>query len=479
MFKARQNNKRAVETFLVNNNSGNAAVLKNAADSTDPLWTTAGNVDLLNGEIGIVDGSGMGTATMHTFTTATPDIAESPVIYFAQGTGQSADVQNAQFNATHPKGAEPVIVSPMIKASDRVLVTKQAYQAPTTSIWTIGQPDGTTGEIAVTDNTEYSMRIAYRGRRQDEYYAPEATNFFAPSFTTPDYTTLGTAEPRDHLIQNLCWNINRNSVLLNVNRTRFRGNELVVALAIDSTGAAGDNIGGKGVAATHIAAGDVVPVVNTNLGIRNITLTADQAESIKNAAVAASGDAIADVTWSILTIDLATAGTVTGGVADVIMLLAVDEPLAFGDRIPQRKVRLDVGLTAGFDYNTVTHAQREEAFEGSGTGRVWNILYSNTHAQRKYNLRQRSEWPFMDGGSDSGGLDTSTVGSSPIVDTTNYVSYIIENVESNQIDTSNISESPQKTVILIPSTETTCIASIDAALASWLASANMPAVQTL
>lgn len=182
---------------------------------------------------------------------------------------------------------------------------------------------------------------------------------------------------------------------------------------------------------------------------------------------------------SILTVDLATAGTATGGVADVIMLVAVDEPLSYIDRIPQRKVRLDVGLTSGFDYNSVTHAQREEAFEGSGSGRAWNIMYSNTHAQRKYTLRQRCEWPFLDGGSDSGSLDSSTVGTSPIVNTTNYVSYVIESVESNMIDTSSISESPQKTIILIPSTETTCIASIDGALASWLASANMPPVSTL
>lgn len=464
MLQARQNNKRAVETFLVAKGSGDSAALYNTAGSGNSLTNGSGNIVLSDGQLGFFDGSGMGTNTLHDATDVNPTIAESPVIYIAQGTASSADVAAAQAAASFPLPARPYERSGDFKSTHRFLATKQLYAAPTHSTWVIG---GSGGAIVPYDNTEYQMRIAYRGRRMDEFYNPEGTNHFNPHFVTPNYTSLGTAQPLDHLVQNLAWNINRNSKILQVNRTRFKGNEPVVALAISTNDdGSGVNIGGNGAAETPIAAGDVIPVVNTNFGVRNITLTEAQATSIKNAAVAASGDAIANVTWHILTIDLSNAGTATGGTADVIMLLALDADLAYVDRIPQVKTRLDVGLTMGFDYNTVYHEEVEEAYEGTGSGRVWNILYENTHGQRKHMLRQRKDWPF-------------TEYASPVDTAATYVSYQIENVEANQIDTSNLSESPQKTTVLIPSSETTLITAFDTALNSWLASAGQPSIITV
>ena len=123
---------------------------------------------------------------------------------------------------------------------------------------------------------------------------------------------------------------------------------------------------------TALAAGDVVPVINTNVGVRSITLTEAMATSIKNAAVAAASEfagstvAIADLEWNILTVDTTTAGLTTGGVADLIMLVSLDSTPVFKDRIPQVRTRLQVGLTTGFDFNLVGNTQYSAAYEGHG-----------------------------------------------------------------------------------------------------------------
>lgn len=462
MIYSRHGNKRPVETFLVANASDtliNAAGQDNITDSTD------NSVRLADGQLGIYAANDFGTAGINTATTTTPDLPEAPVIYVAQGTADSA---NPSVSSTYPLSTRAYERTPDINGQTPVTVVKTPYLAPTHSTWVIGEPAGTAGQIPATplDETEYALRVAYRGRRMDEFYSPEGSATLNAHFVTPNYTTLSTAEPRDHLIQNLVWNINRNSKAFRISPARFRGNsDPIVALAIDSTGSTGDNIGGQGTGATHLAAGDVVPVVNTSTGLRNITLTDAQATSIKNAAVAASGDAIADVTWSILTVDLSTAGTTSGGVADIIMLIALDNDLAYDDRIPQTKVRLDVGLTSGFDFDVVSHEEHEEASEGSGTGRAWDLWYKATHGQRKYNLDHRQdpviEYP------------------SPVNTAATYTSYTISHVDVNQIDTSNLSQSPQRSFILVPSSNTTLVSAIDAAFNSWLASANGGAVVTL
>lgn len=445
-------NKRRVESFIVAKAS---TALYNTAGDDDTLTNAStGAVRLADGQIGVLDGSGLGLNAIHTFLTSGDDVADSPVIYVAQGTGSSA---NPAANATYPLYIRPYERSGDINSNANIVVTKQAYVAPTYSIWTVGQPDGTAGEITALDNTEYQIRVVYRGRRPNEQYTTDGNASDVFYYTTPNYTALGTAQTRDHLLQNLAYNINKNAEILSINRTPFRGHSPVLALLIDSTGAAGDNIGGKGSGATQLAAGDVVPVINTSYGIKSVTMTADLVASIKAAAVAGSGDAIADTTWSILTIDTATAGTATGGVGDVLMLIGTDSVLVYDDKIPQVKTRIVTGLTSGFD-STVTNTQRTYASEGSGTGRSWDLLYKATQGQRKYSLDHT--------------MDPVVEFPSPVDTTATYTSYTINHGNVAQIDTSNMSYSPQSTFVLIPSGESTLISAFDTLMNAWLTSAT-------
>ncbi|MDV7395561.1 hypothetical protein RZS08_29505, partial [Arthrospira platensis SPKY1] len=103
-------------------------------------------------------------------------------------------------------------------------------------------------------------------------------------------------------------------------------------------------------------------------------------------ALAVAGGVIADLTWSVLTIDLATAGLTTGGVADMVMLVALDADLAFEDKIPFVKTNMVVTLNQGFEFPRVSLVQGSFPFEGSGTARQWNLKWRATEMQRLYSL---------------------------------------------------------------------------------------------
>lgn len=455
---SRQGNKRAVESFVVAKPS--QAFYNTAGSGNNLTNPSTGAVRLADGQLGIFSVSPFGTVAMNVATDATPTLAEAPVIAFFQGTSGSANPAARQY--AYPLYNRPYAKSADINGNNPVFVTKQTYVLPTTSTWVIGNAAGEADEIGTPLNqTEYTIKIGYKGRRFDEMFNPDQTLVYSPSYVTPDYTTLGTAEPLDHLIQNLAWQINRNSKAMNLINRYTRPNEHVIAFAVDSTGTAGTAIGGV----DPLAAGDVLPVVNSTVGVRSITLTEDQAASIKAAALAVAGGVIADLTWSILTVDTTTAGTTTGGVADILMLMALDADLAFEDRIPEVKTNLVVALNQGFNWPTVGLVHGTKPFEGSGSARYWNLLWRATQMQRLYSLDHT--------------MDPVIEFPTPIVDDTKYVSWAIRSNSVGDIDTYNTSISPLMSYVLVPSSESTLITAIDTALNSWLPTAGHAGVQNL
>ena len=463
-------NKRAVETFLVAKTS---QALYNSSGSGNLINNVStGAVRLADGQLGLFSATNYGSVGINVATDATPTFAEAPVVYLAQGTPWSASPSTP--SQSYPLWNEPFIKSGDINGRNPVFITKQAPNVGTHSVWVVGS-EVSANAIQALDNTEYQMRIGFRGLRDDIWYAPESTNFITASYTTPNYTVLGTQDPVDHLIQNMCWQINRQSAAIALNRTKYNGNANVVALAINVNGDSnGTAIGGNGDGAsgtTALAAGDVVPVINTNVGVRSITLTEAMATSIKNAAVAAASEfagstvAIADLEWNILTVDTTTAGLTTGGVADLITLVSLDSTPVFKDRIPQVRTRLQVGLTTGFDFNLVGNTQYSAAYEGHGQSRVLDIMYKETHGQRRYNLIHV--------------MDPIIEFASPIVSGTQYVTYNINHYDLKEVDTLNTVDAPQVSVVCIPSSETSLISAFDSMMNNWLSSNSHPAIDTV
>lgn len=442
--------RRPVETFLV----GSAdSALTNVANPGEHINLSTGAANVADGQLGLMCTSPMGSVGINVLTDATPTIAEAPVVKIVQGNANSANPAAA--TATYPLAVRAFEQSQDINSAYSLHVTKQLAVTPTHSTWVIGGDPGGTDVITALDNTTYEMTIVFKGRVMDEFYSPEAANYFTPEFTTPNYTALGTAEPVDHMIQNLCYAINRNSFALGVPSSIYRGGLPIVAIAIDET--AGEST----FDADAITAGDVLPIVTTDLGTRSITLTQAMVDSIQDALSAAGWAADS----SLLEIDLSTAGTVTNGVADGFILLALDRQLSYVDYIPQVKTRLEVGLSAGFDSAVVYHNEEVFANEGQGQGRVLDLFYQATHGQRKYSLRHT--------------LDPVINYPSPIDTDESYVQWTIHHIDSVQIDSFNVINSPMKEIVLIPSGNSTAIASFDTVFGAWVTSANGVGIVTI
>lgn len=439
-------NKRATETFLVNK----------VAQTTMP---TSGNINsgtfpnvaLADGQLGFFSDSMWGSVAMNVSVDATPTIAEAPVLALYQGTADSAAMATA--TASYPLWPRPYVRSNPIDGRGTVRVTKQPYREPSHNVWVLGNTPGQANDINVLDNTVYSIAIALRSRRVQEAASLEEASVLHASVTSPDFTTLGytNAEAIDYLTTYLAYNINRNSTALKMN-TRFPAKWPVLALLIDTTGTAGVAIGGV----DPIAAGDVIPIVNTADGVRSITLTSAMANSIKNAAIEVFGDVIANVTWSIETIDLSEAGEVATSKGELLMIIGLDATTAYTDYIVPVKTRLEIGLTAGFDFNTVQLLDVIATDEGQGLSRQLDLLYKATHGQRLYNLRH-TEDPVVEF-------------TSPILDGTTYTVYNILHGRTEDVDTQGLTYSPYREIVCIPSANTTLISTFDTVLNNWLAS---------
>lgn len=450
--------KRATETFIVARQGQDTMPTSGHINSA-----TFPNGTLAYGRLGVASDSIYGTVAHNNFTDATPTIAEAPVIAIYQGGEFSASMATA--TATYPLWVRPYERTNPINGKGTVRVTKQAYREPVHSIYLVGDTVGNAGAINVLDETTYSLSIALRGRRVQESHSIQEAATLHASVTTPNFTDLGytTAESVDWITTYLAWNINRNSQLINLN-TRFPANWPVLALLINTEGATGTAIGENagGSASTALAAGDVVPVLNTTDGLRNVTLTAALAESIKAAAIAAAGVTIANLTWTIEVIDLAEAGETTLSKGEALMIIGLDERTAYVDYIPEVKTRVQVGLTAGFDFNTVQNTEFTFADEGQGQYRPLDLLYKATHGQRKYALRH-TEDPVVNF-------------PSPIVDGIGgYVVYNILHQNQEEVDTFNTIVSPYREIICIPryttgTTTNNLIATFDGVLNNWLAS---------
>lgn len=442
----------------------NHIVAKQSATTMPTSGSIVGNdMGLDDGQLGVVSDSIWGSVALNTFTDATPTVAEAPVIAIYQGNGNSANI--AAGTATYPLWVRPYERTAGIDGRGKVYVTKQVFREPSHSTWVVGGAEGDADEINVLDLTDYQLTVAFRGRRVEEMYGREQAAATEANVTTPDFTTLGKteAEGRSWLVHNLGWVINRSSKAFSLN-TRFPGNNPLVAFAINSDGTGtGTEIGGV----SPIAEGDVIDVVEPATGdTKTLTLTLAMANSIKNAAIEVFGDVIANVTWKIIPIDLTAE---YDGSTDRLLIMGLDDTLAFVDYIPQVKNRLEVGLTYGFDYTTVLNTEPVKADEGQGSGRVLDLLYKATEGQRKYNWRHT--------------MDPVTDFASPYDTSMKYTVYNINHGQVTNPDMLGSVYTPLREIIAIPvyssgTTPNAYITTFEGYLNSWLGSTtyNTPIV---
>lgn len=430
-------NKRALETFIV---AGASTALYNVAGSGNNLTNGSGNVVLSAGQLGFFSTSAIGgTVALNVATDATPTITECPSLCLYQGTSESASASSA--TGTYPLWVRPYEKTESLEAGTQVYVTKQLYVAPTHAVTVIGANSGSTA-ITPVDLTEYQMAFAYRGRIVDELFGAEAAAYDRFTFTTPNYTTLATVSPLDHLVQNMAYQANLNSRLLKLTTDNRRPNGPYVVFAV----------GTAGTAISGFAAGTPIDVVTVNGVTKTFNPTAAQVASLQ-AAATASGFT------HVVTINLTTAGAAAN--AKGLMIMALDRVTSYKDFIPNVKVKIAVSLTSGFN-TSARNLEVVRANEGQGVARTLDLMYKASEGQRKYNNRH-TEDPVVEF-------------ASPIDLALTYVTYVIHHSHSSAIGIAQMSVSPYKEIICVPSTNTTLIGQLDTALNAWLASNGSPAV---
>jgi hypothetical protein len=430
-------NKRAVESILVA--TGNVAL---PAGGTSLIDVTTGTVNLASGQLVVIDGSAQGSNALNVALTAGDTVANSPLIRIVQG---KANVDNMEASIQFPLEQRPYEISGDILGAGVVAYKGKAFAQSTRNAVLVGGVAAAADQINIEDNSQYDLNVAYRGRRVQEYDTSTHGSYFRKfSYTSPEYSTLGLTSSLDHLVQNLVYNVNRDSRQFNFNAPNFGANQPILALAIKTVGGAGTAI--------NAVSGTVVPVLVTASGItKSITLDAELVATLAD--VVANGQLANTATIEL--VNLSTAGNAAK--TDRILLVALNEIPAYVDRIPFLKIRLEVGLGGAFNNTTVLNSSDSPAFEGDGTYRQWKIYYDNTAGQRKYSQYRGFETLKIEVPSD---LDS----------TKTYDAYIIEHFESHQLQLAGISNSPQKTIILVPSGDTVTSASLEAVLNPWMAS---------
>lgn len=443
-------NKRGVESFLVASTS--ATTIPTSGTLSD---SSTGNVNLTNGQLGIISSSSFGSVAPESFMDATPTFAEAPVISLVQGTQYSASVNGS--TAQYPLWVRSYERSkPIDGRNNNVLVTKQAFRLASHNVWVVGKPStATSGGINVLDSTTYKLTIGFRSRRLEENMATtvQAANLSLTQ-TTPNFTDLSATYPLpvDWIVSKFGYEINRNSTAFNA-YNRYRGASPVIALSV-GLALSGPGGAAAGTAISGLTAGTNLSVFKYRGVVRSILLTTELLAAIQ-AAATASGFT------HVFSIDTADAGTATGGTGTGLFIVALDHNTAYVDRIPQVKVSLQVGLPAGFNFTTVSNVNTVREDEGQGYGRVLDLWYQATAGQRKYTQRHTQD-PVVNF-------------ASPVDTTQQYVTYVIQHGDNSSPDVHNIIYAPKREIVLIPrySTGTTphpSIALLDTALNSWLAS---------
>jgi hypothetical protein len=434
------NKKRSVESFIVTQRGKTIY----APGTNTHLNASNGQIVLSDGQPGWFATSG---ALMNKSIITADTAATAPNIALYQGTSASQNTSLMQYSA--PLSTRMYERTTTIESRNPIIATKQLYKAGSFSVHVIKN-------ITALSLTTFGLRVAFRGRVAQEFFSSQEAMQLSVQYTTGAYTSgqLATAAPVSDIVNNLVYELLRNSQALNTGFRNRDGSWPEVALALNTAGGAGTLI-------SALAAGTAYSVVTTTGGVRTVTFTAEQVASIQAAATAAS---LASTT----TVEIANSTSPV--TADAIMIVAMDRTPAYKDYDPLYKVRLEVGLTYGFNVLSTYSQEVSKAAEAQGSGLQLALKYKFTQGQRKYNLIDVTD-PIIEY-------------PNPFDTTDTYDVLSIMHETAAQVDTHNYVISPLVEYICVP-TATKGIAGVAAMFTSianrfdsWLTSAGQPTAQT-
>lgn len=428
--------KRAVEKILVV--KGNETL---PTDGTPLTNASTLDVNLNDGQIGLLDVT-PGSSTFNQFfnNAGSHTFNEIPVAKIVQGTSTSADPGSANV----PFTKRPYESSVEIIGKNVISYTGKTYATPFRSASVLAV------SATPAEQSKYSIYLGFRGRRVTEFDSGiHAVVKKKVEVTTPQFSTLSLTSDTDYLTQALCYQIDQNSYQFQPFFGNFGGSWKVLAFAVDLSG-------GTGVSLTSASsAGTSIPVVVTPDGItRSITTDADLAATFANVVTntALTGSS---------TIELIDPSTYGSGTSDYVLIVAMNEIPAYVDRDPTLKIRIDCGAGDRFEEENINFVVGSNPFEGSGTYRQWKIYWDNTNGQRSYS-QNRDLYPVL-------------VYPTSLAEDATYDALILEHYSSSQVQFTGTSNSPYKTIVLIPTAGSGKAAILDA-LNDWLSPSFPPVV---
>lgn len=402
----------------------------NAANATENLFDPASLVaNILDGQLGIVcDTHTSSTRAYNEYIDTTDDAIKVDTIRVVQGTPASADISTV---ASLPYGDKEAIKSYKIQAKNGIMYTAKVAKSSSSDAWVIG---GTLGAITPVSETDYKLHLQFISARNDKNFSISGNENLAINFTTPDYTTLGTTSPLDHLVQNLVYNADLNSYAMRYNMPFVRrGNKNFVAFAIKVAGGSGTKLG-------DIVAGASFPAITSNGSTVSYIPDGDFVETMKNVIANGSASGV-DADTTIEVVNLSTAGAATK--TDAILLVALDHKLAVArDETIPVKVRLNIGLEYGFQSGvSASKVNLSKPFEGEGKARTWQLYFDNGARLNIFTQQSRMHTEYF------------LQAPSYIDLTKDYTAYIIDSKEEYQVAYSHDSEYFHRLIILVPVTE--------------------------
>jgi len=412
------------------------------AQGTNFTNAATGKTNLAAGQLGIFN------ADTNEAIATTATVANTPNIFIAQGRDMSQDKS--------PLPKRPVEKTTVISPIHGVEFGGDVCAVPLNSTHLIGADHAaTSGKVNVVDEELYKIIVGFRGRRSRMINGIKLSTLEG-TFTTPDYSVLGlgTDDARDHLLQNLGYNL----LVQNSSQFNIMDKNPLVVFALDS-----DNVGSSSVTVSTLTTpGTTVVIGYTKVGsVLSLEITDSMAATF--AGMIANGDLVG--TEGVIPFSLNATAVAAGGLGvagdgtsnvDRLVVMANDAKEAFRDSVPQVKENINVTIPEGFDVSVYSN-KVAGGFEGKGTSRQWQLFYERGAAFKFDSTLERFDGRWIGYASD-------------IQPDTYYTAYIVSYNTPNYVSNGTLSYAPERAILLVPCCDEALKNSIETYLNGYLGS---------
>lgn len=363
--------------------------------STGSLVGASTALGIVDGNIGLISWDYNGSEPLGDFLQAADcTVANASAIKVVRGTPASANTTQADIWEVGNKAyLESGIIRPEYVRSVTTKVGRFAQWGASTI----------TGFDTPQDGVEYKVYARLLSVRNDRTYG-DNDNVLHASVPATDFTSLGTTDPLDYVLQNLGDQLNRYGKYTGLNSTHRKGNQNILVLGINSAGASGTFL-------NAIAEDDTIDFIVID-GVTS-SFTADKAfiQALAQACVDANID------WDVATLEVINDVT-PGSAATVDTLIAFGLPhttAAYFDNIEQTQTRIELNIGGGFQTDaTVVTPVNSAPNEGTGQGSKWAIASADRYLTTVHTKQVKPFGEFFATGKDY--VDATKLYTSVIVD---------------------------------------------------------------